>query len=888
MDATPNLLVEESEKTHKWIENIAQHIRKNRHSNTKSEDTLLWGYYHNSFQASRFNYFLEFGNNRLPAKARHIPLQRHLIDILVSEMTLRERDFTVSTIDKESVDQKQEAMTMAMINDMMEATRSAKVVLNTQLSGIDQQAQSLQQMLQTQPENEEQAKQIDQLRMQMPAILARIDMIREGVSTEKDIVDKKARDLERYYRMDWKDIKEDIASNLIQALYQRLRIKNEEKKAFISNCVTGKHSYLVDYFEDERLPTFKCIDSMKIYFPKIDGIEWVQDGPWVMIYEPMTFQQLSIEFGSDIKKKYGKEKLKELQDVYPTDTNKFVATPEGGVVYDKYPYSGSDTSEPAVDVFRIFFKAPRIERVKFSPNPHQVNKYFKHFINPHAKIVNEDEYIYSSARKEFVSKDNPDDIIRKADAETYSLKKGQYIEEYYTNDIFEAVIIDKDIVVQTRKKRFTPRSVDRHSDVKLPIFSKSFSSYTDKPYSLVFNTKDIQELYDVVYTHQELMLALAGTKTIIFDRSQKPRDMDDSLWNYQLKLGRLNIQTTDPNGNPIRTNFNQWQALDLSLSNSIQYLENIKDRLEENMGNIIGIPRQRLAQVKDSDQVGTFKQSIRQSYLITEILFNGHEEVLEKALSYLVAIAGRYTHRNGGTIEVNKRGFGRQMITIPKDLLKSVDMDVIIENSGRDKFKMEELKELAGINYKDGRLPFRDLVEVFDSNTLKELKSKVDYFSQKAEEMQQKMRQEDFQNQKALQQEAIQFQQEFDGYWKQKEYEIQQFKTKFEQKESEFRSMLDKERLDLDKLQLNVDSQLKYMELLNEKESEDNVIIANMSAQEANNKLKALEIQLNYLMNTAQVIINKDANEKKHTEQMKKITEDSKAKKMVKEHASDR
>lgn len=885
----PNFFVSESEKTEKWIESIAQWIVFNRHSSGKKEDALLWGAYHNTMQENRFDYFLKFGNNDLPAKARHIPLQRHLIDLLASEMTQRPRNMSVSTIDQESIDDKQKKISMGMIKDMLDNVRATRTAVETQMAIINQRSEQLGQVLQQEAETPEQQQELERIRAVMPAIMAQIELVQKNLKTEKDILDRKARDIERYYKMDWKDIKETVAEALLNSFYKTLKIKDKEKKSFISNCVLGKHAYYVDQIENEKLPRFEVVDYMKLFFPVIDGTDWIQDGPWAMLEDNMTFPQVAIEFGDKIVKKYDKAKLTELSERFASDSTDgtFVSTPDGDMPYNKAPYSGTRSNQPPIKVYRIFFKSQRKERVRFSPNPHQKGKFFKHFLNPYAKIINEDEYKYIASREEYVSKTNKEDVIRKRDAESYNVSKGQFVEDFYTNDVYEAVVIDRDITINTRKKRFSPRGIEKHADVKLPIFGRSFSSYSEKPYSLIYATKDIQELYDVVWTNIELMMALAGTKSVLYDRSQKPDDLSDHDWQYQKKLGNIPIQTMDADGNPRRSSFNQWTEVDLSLSSSVQYLEQILERLETSMGNVIGIPRQRLAQTKDTDQVGTFKESIKRSYLITEILFNNHEEVLEEALTQLVNIGGRYTYRNGGKIEVSNKGFGREMVTITKDLLRFLDLKAIVDNSGEDQFKMQELRELAGVHYKGGQLPFGDLVDIFDSSTLGEMKSKVEYFGEKAQELAQQVAEAQGNKDEQTKMKMLQFQQEFDGYWKQKELEIASFKEQFEQKDAEFKNNLEQERLDLEKLEVGVNARLKLFELVNEKDSEDNAVISNMTAEQASNKLSAIEIQLNYMLRSAEIAINKDKNDKDHTEKMKKITTDGGGKKMVKEHVRD-
>lgn len=769
--------------------------------------------------------------------------------------------------------------------------------MQTKLVGMQQKASQLQQMAQQQPENEQQQAEIRKIQSVLPNIMAQIEFVTNNLESEKTIIDKIAHEAKRINRFDYKHFKEEIAENILIYLKDVMKIENEIHTAFTNNNVTGRHYYFVDQLEDNKHPVFESLDPLKVFYPKIGGIKRINKLPWVVISDKKSFDNVMTELGDKImKRKDGKEILDKLEDKYSdaNDSN-FVATPEGAMPNTTNgAYSGTYHDGSGITIDRVYFKSQRTVKVKFSPNPHKPGKYFKNFINPQHEIIKEDNYNYDSENKEYVNVENDDDRIRTADATTYSLAKGQFIKTYYTNDIYEAIVIDHEYVVGARKKRFIPRYGNHHGDINLPVFGRTHTSLADRPYSLIFATKDLQDLYDVVHTQRELMIALAGTKSIFFDRSQKPTDISDDDWAYERKMGTIQIQSQDENGSPIRTNFNQWSMVDLSLSPSIQYLYNILIQIEETMGNIVGIPRQRQAQVQDTDQVGTFKESIKRSFVITEVLFNKHEEIAAEALTHMVNLAGRYAYRNGGKIETNDRINGRRILQISKDILKRVDLRVDVTSSGQSQQRMNELKDLAAVHYKNGQLPFLALLNIFDARTVNEMRTKVEYFTNRAEELNAKAVQADKDSERQLALETQQYTQEFESFWKDKEMQAEQFKTQFDMKNEEFKSMLDKEKLDLDKLRLKIESELKMYELQNEKQSEDNAVVSNNKNTEVNARLKELEIYLNYMVNSAQMnlgekqlVADVKKNKDTHTENMKKVSSDNVGKKTVKEHVSD-
>lgn len=876
MSQIPNLNVAESKKDKAWIKEIALYLSKSGVTmESKKIDGEYWRYYNNEFPKGRFNYFLKFGNHTLPAKPRHIPLQRHLIDLLISELTTRPREFKVTTIDEESVDAKYEAIIKGTVNDLFDGMLKLKMASTTSVSTIEQKIDQVQQLMQQEPQTEEEALEVQRMKAVLPGIIAQMQSVQMKAVKQEDVVNDLIQDVEMYYGVTYKEYKEEIAESILKNLYRNLKIRQTEKKSFRTKTVTGKQAYYVDQLDDERHPRFEALHDMKLYYPYIDGVERINKGPWVVVSDYMSPQQVIIEFGHEMNPKQRNNILKKDTS---SQSERLASTPDGGI---ETPYSGKMYTS-GVRIDRVFFKSPRKEEIKFSPNPHSPGDSFIHILDPYTRTINADEYKYDKKKKIYINIEDPRDWVRQSDVQAYSLSKGDVVEDRWTNDIYEAVVIDSEIVVKARKKKFTPRSVDRHSDVNLPVFGP-----TEYPYSLIGATLDMQKLYDVLYTQLELMVALAGTRSVFIDKSQKPDGMTDQQWEYQKKMGNIYVQSMTKQGQPRRTNFNQWTSVDLSLSNGITYLKDILDRLEESMGTIIGIPRQRQAQVKDTDQVGTFKESIKRSYLITEVLFSDHEDVLGEALTQLVTLAGRYAYKNGGRVEMNEHNLGRKILNIDPETFTDVDLRVTIERSSDNVFRMDELRQLAGAHYKAGQLPFESLVEIYTAENLSELAHKVKYFAEKAEKLQAQIAQAEAQNQEELELKKIQYMNEFNAFWKQQELQIEKEKNQVDFGIQQTNAMIEERRLQLDAAIAESNAKLKLFELVNEKESEDNAVKANDRANMINSALKELEIKLNYLINTGNMMLQKDKNEKDHTENMKKLSNDT-VKKTMKEHVSDK
>jgi len=467
---------------------------------------------------------------------------------------------------------------------------------------------------------------------------------------------------------------------------------------------------------------------------------------------------------------------------------------------------------------------------------------------------------------------------KSSDVEAFDSRKGQKIKTKYSTDIYKAIVINNEWVVCEGKIYAIVRNNDDYSDVKLPVIGRTFNKITRRPYSLIWATKGLQDFYNIIHYHRELMINLAGTKTIIFDRSQKPSSMTDSEWEEQKKLGIMNIQTTDANGNPIRSSFNQWGMHDLSVPPAIQYLDRILESVKQTIGDIIGVPRQRVGNTVASDQVGTYERSLERSMIVTEILYFEADEVLSKALSYLLNLATNYVYSNGGMFQYVTSDLGNEVITIPKGIFKNTSFDIYALSNNEDIKGLRELKDLLLMGYKDKQIPYLDVVNSFSADSVVELRNKLQYFSEKAEKMMKENQQEGFNSQKKLEEDKIKIQQEFEKYLAEQEGKYKQAQMQLDVEKMKY----DNQFKEAEMVLRNKELALKYMELSNEQRSEDNAVAMNKYNTDIQAQLTAMQTEMNALLQIKQMGKDEDMHEKKME------VEKMKTRKMTKEHVSDR
>jgi len=862
----PELIIPESKKTDKWCKDFLSFFSETVASNSNTEtDIECWKLYHNEVDPREMDYLTTVGEYSMPAQPRHIPLQRHYCDILISKQSKRPWVFSVNTVDKNSLKEKAKAKTDDFFNMMMETTKQIVYDKQSQIEMIDYQIQQLQSFISKEPTSEEELAQINQAKAMMPAMTSKFTYAKDMMLTSKEIFEQKAEAWDRYHRYKKKDWIEEISQKVTINLRNKLNIANKSKRNFISQVVTGKQAYKVD-IEGQKL-IFEPINELNVFYPSIDNVQFIQDCPWVVIRRQMSFVDIIARWGGEIKANYGEERIKQLEQYVSRskDSNsQFVATPNGGMLVSDI-YSGTVDNSINTTVEEIYWKVPRLVKIKKTPNKKEPGEYFRHFISNEKKVIDSSEYTY--AGKEYISKKDPNIKLSRENTEIYDSSKGEKYDEKYDCDIYMGYVIDGDIFVEYGVKKQFYNDIDNIADKKLPVVGRCYNNITERPYSIIWNTRDIQKLYNIVHYHRELMLALSGTKGQVMDYSQKPSHLTDDEWEYKKKLGNIIIETVDKTGRVKNISYNQWQSFDNTLSPAIQYLDNVLVSLENTMGSITGITRQALGEVVPSDQVATFRQSIAQSQLITEIIFSDHDEVEKMALTQLLNLALKYRNDDDLILEIEDLDLSKEIITIPKNLFKDRQFEVVIMDNTKDGQKMEDLREFAKAEMSRGILSFSQLFSIFNTESTKELEKKIEYFTEKQEKLAKLNAGSEIDAEKQI----IQFTKEFDMQiaalpLKYKEAELQLQKAAID---------LDEQRLALEtkynEQKLNNEYEIKNKDLEYRRESELSLLNVNDKHSTTNEQIQALQLKIDALFREAELGQSKEDSDKKFVSDIKKI-----------------
>lgn len=700
-----------------------------------------WNMFNSDVSNSDKEYLNRYGDYYLPAKVPFNSIVKDNIEWIVSRYINRPFVFSVKTVDQRSLRRKKDEQIKAYFKAIDDKSKAVIDEIQAQMQLINAEKQRIQSVLQQQPENEEHAMQLQQLQQQMPVINAQFEKAIYLLNRELKLTEEERNKIDQNFKYSYQDLVEIKAKKLLLSEKELLKVDRENKKGFFEMNVTGAPYLYVDYDDKRKKLIYKSIPSYQVFTFGGSTDEFANEGDIQVITEVMSLGNLMEKYGEYLDE-YTINKLKNMYS--PGNMNSYSYDSYG----DDYVYTGgygSFKAENMPTVRRVFFKTS--ERKDYIVSPAKWNP----------------EICYYKEKKE---KDKP--------------RKGQTETKKFINYTYEAVYIDDNICVYVKPRKEQDKAIrlfENPSYAELPIVGFNFNGIDKARNSLIWTTKDMQSLYNIIDFQIEYMIAVSGTRTLLMDKGQIP-DMDPEEWQHEKKLGVAWVDTVKKSlgiqGR--KSNFNQWNVMDLSISNSVQFLEQIKQNLKITVDNLSGVSRQARGDMSQYDGAKTSELAIESSSIITDIIYWKYDNLVSRALLRLLRLAAKTKGKKKNIIQYTDDDGILNVDEIPANLVNIADLDILIEDNNEEMRKIENISKLAVNHMQTGQLNVNDLVRVLNAKTVNEMEKKLDYYAQRAIEL----RQQEQQNAISAQQETEQMKAEIEKELKERELQIKEFAAQVE------------------------------------------------------------------------------------------------------------
>jgi hypothetical protein len=265
-------------------------------------------------------------------------------------------------------------------------------------------------------------------------------------------------------------------------------------------------------------------------------------------------------------------------------------------------------------------------------------------------------------------------------------------------------------------------------DGKLPYVGAIYNNLNSIATSLVDYMKPHQYLYNIVWYRLELELAKAKGKKFIMDMAQLPKSQGwtTEQWMYYFdNLGVAWINSLEEGGEGMAgrvASYNQFREVDMSLSQSVGQYINILNKLEDMVGELVGVTKQREGQTAASETLGGVERSVVQSSMITEPLFIKHNQVKQRVITHLLEVA-KLCYSEGGKIDFLDEDLLRTVLEIDGDLLNDSDFGIFVTDATTEQHVFEKLQGVAQQALQAQAISLSELITVFKSQSLSEVEN---------------------------------------------------------------------------------------------------------------------------------------------------------------------
>lgn len=541
--------------------------------------------------------------------------------------------------------------------------------------------------------------------------------------------------IQKYMRYSWKTVAEEVAENIINYLKERLNLTEEFLKAWKDALICGEEIYYTSIVNGEpfleRINPLECEFDRDTYTNFIDEKEWFRR-TWYMtstaiynrfndIMDEDDLDQMLAKFSSVSNKSQGPESPFQSIMYKENVTSRFV----DNFRHDDRPY---DSIEVNHCTWRSFKKVGFVS------------------------IEGEDDTQMDSSY-------NSKKLVDLVD-ETYKAKEGEKIEWDWITEIWEGYKVGQDLFLGIRPIPYQHQSLETLNDNRLPYTGVIYNHVNAYGKSLIEIMKPLQYMYMILWYRLELALSRDKGKIITMDVTQIPKKYGFGIEKWLHYLTSIGVNFINPYeegwDTPGReggkaSSFNQFSSVDLSMSNVIAGYIQLMVKIEDMIGEISGVSRQREGAISNSELVGNVERAVTQSSHITEPLFWKHNQAKRRCLNLLLDVA-RYTYQESekGKLQYVFSDGARNWIDIADEFLYS-DFDVFVSDSTKENQHLEAMKTLLQPAMQNGA-SLLDAAAILTANNMSLLKEKL----QEIEENKAKMVQQQQQAEQQAEQQKMQ------------------------------------------------------------------------------------------------------------------------------------
>jgi hypothetical protein len=671
------------------------------------------------------------GVGEMPAEMRHYDIMSSKLRVLFGEEIKRPFNFKVVCTNPDAITEKEEEKKQLLQQYMTEKIQ-----------------QKVQQEMQAQGLGDQPTESMDPEEAQM--------MAQQAQEIQKAMTPPQ---IEEYMQRSYQSSREIMGNQILTYLKKAKRLREKFNKGWKHALIAGEEIYWTGIVNGE--PDVRVVNPLYFEYDKDPDIDYIQDGQWAKYVMRMTAGSVADVFGEYLTEE-------EIKELYTDGSSVGRSHPLGSPEFN-YDYSNNlfDSNSPF--------------EWDGDSTPDGSSRYIK--------VVHCE---WKSLRKIGFLKYLDDEFQEQESIvdETYKLNKEAgdlSIKWEWVPEVWEGTKIGTDMYVNIRPKPNQFKDLDNLHSCKLGYVGVAYNNLNAAPVSMIDRMKPYQYLYNIIMYRLELDLASDKGKKFLADVNQIPSSMgiDMEKWLYYFDaMGMAFINPNEEGQRNKQSNFNQWQAVDLSMAQTIQQKIGLLEYLESQCSEVSGVTKQREGQVSANELVGNTQQAVVQSSHITEEWFYSHNQLKASLLEAIIDTTKvAWADSEPKKIQYVLDDMTTKLLYVEPPQLTESSFGIFVSDSAKDQELFLTMKQLAHAALQNQQAELSDVIKMLTSESSSEIKTLLE----KAEN---NRRQREAQMQQQAQQVQMQ----------QQQVELQKLQAQ---------QQMEAEKLQLDKYKVDEDNRTK-------------------------------------------------------------------------------
>ena len=591
---------------------------------------------------------------------------------------------------------------------------------------------------------------------------AKLQQLIADTSQSEEQFNQELENLADYFQYEWQDKREIRANQLLNHYVKELDVDQLFNQGLIDAECVGEEAYQVDIVGGE--PVVWKIDPMKMRILKSGASNKIEDADMIILEDYWSPGKV-IDTYWDVLSNNDIKAIENAPDNFGSQYSDSMDNLDARYGFVPNVDAEWTAGDQVLDVNSLFDNQFDTTLLPYDMNGNI--RVLRVYWKSRRKIKKVKSYDPETGEEQFDFR-----------TENYIIDpdKGEEEQTFWVNEAWEGTKIGNDIYVNMRPRPVQYNRLSNPSRCHFGIIGSIYNINSNEPFSMIDIVKPYCYMYDVVMDKLLKLLARNAGKVARLDFAKVPKGWDVDKWLYFMKVNGIAVEDSFKEGNVGMAtgklagamNNASSGSIDLSTGNEIQFHISLLDWIDVQIGQLLGISKQREGQISNRETVGGVERATLQSSHITKRLFFIHDNVKKRVLECLLETAKIALKGRKKKFSYILSDGAQKIMEIDGDEFAECDYGLVVDNGNGVQELNQKLDTLAQAALQNQALNFSTMMKLYTSSSLTEKQRFIEAYEKKMQQMQQQQQEQQMQ----MQQQQLQANMQSEQQKQQMEYQM--------------------------------------------------------------------------------------------------------------------